>query len=136
MNNKSIMRNFIRIINDTGLMTKFIMNIFDYNNLNDYNYIFRFISHDKEIIIDIYDNISNNRFNRYIFSFLECNYDMKTVEENGIFVSYICVLNATDSNDKLLKLAYLFSLDKSRMIEYASSFLDNIFVEILIKIIK
>ena len=29
------------------------------------------IDNDKEIIIDIYDNVSDNRFNRYIFSFGE-----------------------------------------------------------------
>ena len=50
-------------------MTSFIKNFFDYKYLNDYNYIFRMIDNEVELIIDIYDNVSENRFNRYVFNF-------------------------------------------------------------------
>ena len=69
MNKKNMMREFINIINNRKLMTDFIKNIFDYDNFNDYNYLFRMIEEDNGIIIDIYDNVSDNRFNRYIFLF-------------------------------------------------------------------
>jgi len=136
MNNINIMLNFINTIYIKGLMTQFIINIFDYDNFNDNNYFFRIISLDKEIIIDIYDNVSKTRFNRYIFLFIDTDYDIKILDENGIFVNYIGVLNTKDSNNKLLKLGYLFNLDNLMMIEYSRTFLDDIFVEILKNIIK
>lgn len=136
MSKKNMMRDFITEVYDSNLMTKFIINIFDYENFNDYNYLFRMIDGDNEIIMDIYDNVSNNRFNRYIFSFDKDNYDVKVIEEGNVFVNYISVLNIYNCDNKLLKLAYLFNIDDDIMIEYASSFLDNVFVEILKNIIK
>lgn len=136
MNNKNIMRKFIQKIDNSNMMTKFIKNIFDYDNFFDYNYLFRLIDTDDELIIDIYDNVSNNRFNRYIFSFVEGDFDIKIVEDNNVFVNYINVLNVVDSNNKLLKLAYLFKIDNKSMLDYASVFLDCEFVEILADILK
>lgn len=133
---KNVMRDFINEIYNNNLMTKFIINIFDYENFNDYNYLFRMIDGDNEIIIDIYDNVSNNRFNRYIFSFDLNDYDIKVNEEGNVFVNYICVLNICDCDNKLLKLAHLFNIDDNKMIEYAGSFLNNVFVEILRDIMK
>lgn len=136
MNKKNIMRDFLNEINDSKLMTKFIKNIFGYENLHDYNYLFRMIDSNDEIIVDIYDNVSDNRFNRYIFSFINKDYKMKVIEEGNVFVNYICVLNMEDSDNNLLKLAYLFKIDNNMMVNYACSFLDDIFVEILKNIIK
>ena len=135
MNNKDIMREFIKVINDGGLMTKFIMNIFDYNEINDYNYIFRLIDKNDEIIIDIYDNISDTRFNRYIFNFVD-NDNIKEYIDDDVFVMRICILDIDDSYDKILKFAYLFKLDYHKMIDYANSFLNVEFVNILRDIIK
>lgn len=135
MNKKSIMWEFINKINDSKLMTQFIKNIFGYENFFDYNYLFRMIDGDNEIIIDIYDNVSDNRFNRYIFSFVNQDYGFNVVEEGNVFVNYINVLNITDSDNNLLKLAYLFKIDDEKMIEYANSFLDNVFVDILKNIV-
>jgi len=136
MNKKNMMRDFIKAIDDNKMMTKFIKNIFDYSEFYDYNYLFRMIDGDNEVIMDIYDNVSDNRFNRYIFSFLEHEYDFRVIEEGNVFVNYINVLNIGDNNNKLLKLAYLFKIDNGKMIEYASSFLDNEFVLLLSDIIK
>lgn len=136
MNKKNMMRDFINEINNRKMMTKFIKNIFNYIEINDYNYLFRMIDGDSEVIIDIYDNVSEHRFNRYIFSFVNEDYDVKIIEERNVFVNYICVRNVRDTDDKLLKLAYLFRVDDSVMIEYARSFLDDIFVDILIDIKK
>lgn len=136
MNKKRVMCDFINEINNRKLMTLFIKNIFGYEEFYDYNYLFRMISTDNEIIIDIYDNVSDNRFNRYVFSFEKLGYDIKIIEESNVFVNYISINDIIDCNSNLLRLAYLFKIDDSLMIEYASSFLDNLFVSILDEIIK
>ena len=58
---------FINEIINREMLTEFIKEIFNYENLFDYNYIFRMVDKDNFIIIDIYDNVSKNRFNKYIF---------------------------------------------------------------------
>ena len=136
MNKKSVMCEFISEINNRNLMTLFIKNIFNYEDFYDYNYIFRMIDTDNEIIVDIYDNVSDNRFNRYIFSFISLGYDIKVVEEGNVFVSYISVLDVMDDDNNLIKLAYLFKIGIDLMTQYANSFLDDVFIEILNKIIK
>lgn len=136
MNKKRVMYDFINEINNRKLMTLFIKNIFKYEEFYDYNYIFRMISNDHEIIIDIYDNVSNNRFNRYVFSFIEENYNIKVIEEGNVFVNYISINNIIDSDNNLHKLAYLFKIEDKLMLEYASNFLDNIFIPILEESIK
>ncbi len=136
MNKKNIMYKFINTIENNNLMTEFIINIFDYQNFNKYNYIFRMIKEKDNIIIDIYDNISDNRFNRYIFCFTNCNYDIKRVEESNVYVTYISINNIKTNENKLYKLAYLFSLDKNTMINYAKTFLNHKFITILESIIK
>ncbi len=128
---------FINTIQNNKLLTKFLVNIFDYEDFYDFNYFFRVINNDFEIIIDLYDNVSENRFNRYVFNFSnDNNYLILENMEDGIFVKYINVLNLADNNDKLLKFGYLFKMDVSKMIMYASSFLDKEFVLILKEIIK
>ena len=136
MTKKNMFKLFINKINDSKLMTKFIINIFDYEGLQDYNYIFRMIDGNNEVIIDIYDNVSDNRFNRYIFSFIDNDYVFKVLEEGNVFVNYISIMDVVDSNNKLEKLAYLFKLDEDEMLDYANTFLNKIFVDILEEIIK
>lgn len=131
MNKKEMMHFFIDRLNSDNLITLFIKNIFDYQNIYDYNYLFRLVSCDDSVIIDIYDNVSENRFNRYIYSFGEGDYDINVIEECNVFVSSICVNNVVDSDNKLLKLAYLFKLDNDKMIEYAKTFLDRKIVSVL-----
>ena len=101
MNKKELLEIFIKTIQKNKLLTEFIQNIFDYKNLHDYNYIFRISTNREEVIIDIYDNISNHRFNRYVFSYNRGKYKTNVIEENNVFVTYIDVLNLTDSNNKL-----------------------------------
>lgn len=131
MNKKAIMSRFIEKIEDRKLMTLFIKELFDYDNFNDYNYLFRMKDDYKRVIIDIYDNVSSNRFNRYIFSFIKGDYDFKVVEDKNVFVSYINVLNLVDSDNKLLKLGYLFRIRKNKMIGYAKTFLTDEIVKCL-----
>lgn len=135
MNKMSVMIRFIEMIEESNLITDFIKNICGYKNINDYNYMFRMFSNDNEIIIDIYDNFTDNRFNRYIFNFLDCDYVVLDEIEDYLFVKYISILNIKDSDDNLYKFAYLFRLDNNMMLDYASSFLDAKFVDILKKII-
>lgn len=136
MNKGDILYKFIKTIERRKLLTEFIKNIFDYENFYDYNYLFRMVKRDNKIIIDIYDNVSCNRFNRYIFNFGRIDYDTYVIKEGNVFVTYINVLRIGDSNNKLYKLAYLIKLDKNEMCEYASTFLDKEFVAILMSIIK
>ena len=135
MNKMDIMIRFIEMIDESNLMTDFIKNIYGYKNINDYNYMFRVISNDNEIVIDIYDNFSVNRFNRYVFKFDNCDYVVLNKKQDYLFIKYISVLNVDDNNNNLYKLAYLFSLDNDKMLDYASSFLDIKFVDILKRII-
>ena len=136
MNKEETMYNFINKIQSRRLLTNFIAYLFDYQNFHDYNYIFRLSKENKNIIIDIYDNISNNRFNRYIFSFSSGEYSYKTKEVGNVFITKIYINNIEDDNTKLHKLAYLFKLDKTKMLEYAKTFLDKIYINILNDIIK
>lgn len=136
MNNKLYMKKFITVIQKKNLLTKFIKNIFDYNDLHDYNYIFRMIVDNDSIILDIYDNISDNRFNRYIFDFKSELENIDIIQEGNVFVTKLSIKNMLDVDNKLCKLAYLFKLDNSKMIEYSKTFLDKEFILILKKIIK
>lgn len=136
MNKKDLLYIFIKKIENRKLLTNFIKNIFDYENFHDYNYLFRIIKNDSQIIIDIYDNVSDNRFNRYIFNYGRSNYDIHIIKEGNVFVTYINVLRIGESDNKLYKLAYLFKLDKNKISEYANTFLDKEFVDILDEIIK
>jgi hypothetical protein len=136
MNKKNMMRDFINIINNRRLMTSFIKNIFGYKNFFDYNYIFRSTDKDNELIIDIYDNVTENRFNRYIFNFDNCNYTYEKKLIDNIHIHYISVLNVKDNDNNLIKLAFLFNLEKDKMIEYAKTFLDKEFIITIKDIIK
>lgn len=136
MNKKAIMSRFIEKIEDRKLMTLFIKELFDYDNFNDYNYLFRMKDDNKRVIIDIYDNVSSNRFNRYIFSFTKGDYDFKLVEDKNVFVSYINILNLYDSDNKLLKLGYLFRIRKNKMIDYAKTFLTDEIVKCLEEVLN
>lgn len=135
MDKMDVMIRFFKMIEGSNLMTVFIKNIFGYEDINDYNYMFRMIVDDKRVIFDIYDNFSINRFNRYVFNFLDCDYVVLEQKEDFVFVKFISVLNINDSDDNLYKLAYLFNLDNDKMLEYANTFLDIKFIDILKKII-
>lgn len=136
MNKIDVMIRFIKMIEESNMITDFIKNIFGYDDINDYNYIYRMLYDNEKIIIDIYDNITDNRFNRYVFNFLDCDNTIEDRVEEYVYVKYINVLNIGDSNNNLYKLAYLFNLDNSKMLEYANSFLDIKFVKLLDEIIK
>ena len=136
MNNKNKLAKYIRRIKRKNELTSFISYIFTYNNLQTYNYIFRLIEEESRVIIDIYDNISNNRFNRYIFNFNKTSLKSMTVKENNIFVTYINIYNLPKNKNNIYKLGYLFKLDNNKMIKYANTFLEQKYIDILLEIIK
>ena len=136
MSKKELLKTFIETIQNKNLLTIFIKLIFDYDNFHDYNYIFRLSEGDDEIIIDIYDNVSENRFNRYIFNYNKGKYHTGIVKEEDVFVTYIDALNMTDNSNKLYKLAYMTTLTQNKIVAYAKTFLTDEFINILLDIIK
>ena len=136
MNKKNIMRDFIENIYTRGLTTKFIKNIFGYKNFFDHNYIFRVIDREKNLVFDIYDNVTESKFNRYIFNFDKCNYTYKKEFIDNLYIHYISILNSNNNNCNLIKLAYLLKINNDKTLEYAKTFLDNEFILILKDIIK
>lgn len=82
------------------------------------------VEENKRIIIDIYDNISSNRFNRYIISFKENDKGYSIQEMDNVFVTYINVFKIDNPDNMLLKFCYLFTLELDKMVEYARTFLD------------
>ena len=102
----------------------------------NYNYIFRLSITNDEVIIDIYDNISDNRFNRYIFNYSKGKNHTTIIKEGNVFKTYIDVLNLSDSDNKLYKLGYMSLLDDNEILDYAKSFLTDEFIDILKNIIK
>ena len=134
MNKQNQIITFFNIIKKEKLLTLFIKNIFNYENFHDYNYIFRIKKEESNIVIDIYDNISKHRFNRYIIDFEKNNYLTKKVKENSIFITYICFNNIKYNNKRLLKFLYLFKLNKNYLYKY-NKFLDQRFIKIIAKII-
>lgn len=138
MNKKVLMKEFIETIDRRKLMTQFIKNMFNYQELYDYNYLFRIKEKGNMIVIDIYDNVSNNRFNRYIYCFSPGKYMIKIEEKDNVFVNYINIMNIDKDNyeNNIIKLGYLFKLKKNKMIEYAHKFLSDEVVDILSEILK
>lgn len=138
MNKKVLMKEFIETIDRRKLMTQFIKNMFNYQELYDYNYLFRIKEEGNMIVIDIYDNVSNNRFNRYIYCFSPGKYMIKIEEKDNVFVNYINIMNIDKDNyeNNIIKLGYLFKLKKNKMIEYAHKFLSDEVVDILSEILK
>lgn len=138
MNKRVLMKEFIETIDRRKLMTQFIKNMFNYQELYDYNYLFRIKEKGNMIVIDIYDNVSNNRFNRYIYCFSPGKYMIKIEEKDNVFVNYINIMNIDKDNyeNNIIKLGYLFKLKKNKMIEYAHKFLSDEVVDILSEILK
>lgn len=136
MNKKDVLYSFIKEIEKEKKLTAFIKDIFGYEELYDYNYIFRITATKSKVIIDIYDNVSINRFNRYIFNYSKSKYNTNITKKDNVYITNINVLKIEDSENKLYKLAYLTKLRRNNMVEYANTFLDKEFVEIVENIIK
>ena len=131
------MLKFLRSIKNRQLLTEFITNIFDYQNITKYNYIYRQIEENNQVILDIYDNVSNQRFNRYIFDYNKDKYIRDLSKENNVYITKININNLDNPQNKLEMFAYLFKLkNKDNLIEYAHSFLNKEFIIILNNIIK
>lgn len=138
MTNSELMYNFILKIYNDGLTTKFLKQIFDYRNISEINYIFRVSLKEKIVVVDVFDNISRNRFNRYFFEFKRDKKYYIVDEHNNVFTTRIKVFSLSkkhvlDSN--LLKLAYLFKQCPSKIVEYAKTFLSDELVNVLISVI-
>ncbi len=136
MKNKKIMSDFLNSLIKYNKLTEFFKIIFNYKVLNDYNYISRFMNKKDSIIIDIYDNIMHNRFNRYILYYVNKEYSINIKSEGDVIVTSICINANYDINNNLMKFAYLFSKNNKDIIKYAKTFLPNDIVNILIECTK
>ena len=136
MNNQKIIIKYLNTLKRNKQLTSFISYIFDYKNLNESNYIFRMKKENNNIIIDIYDNISKNKLNKYIFNYENSTQAIKKSRVNDIYVTNIYMKNLKNSRTKIYKLAYLFTLNKKDMENYAKTFLKQEFIELLLKAIK
>lgn len=136
-NKKKIMKEFLELILKKNLLTKFLNDIFEYNSFKDYNYIYRLGSDEESIVIDIYDNVSINRFNRYIYSFMSNNdYDYVVEIHNNVYVHYYNVFRLGGKLDKRMMFGYLFTLSYDKMVEYAREFMDTEYLECLEMVLK
>ena len=81
------------------------------------------IEEKNTIIIDIYDNVDGNHFNRYIFNFSKKDFEYKSIEKNNIVINYINICNITNQKNNLLKFSYLFKTTKNKIYPYAKSFM-------------
>lgn len=136
MKNKKIMSDFLNSLIKYNKLTEFFKIIFNYKVLNDYNYISRFMNKKDSIIIDIYDNVMHNRFNRYILYYVNKEYSINIKSEGDVIVTSICINANYDINNNLMKFAYLFSKNNKDIIKYAKTFLPNDIVNILIECTK
>lgn len=136
-NKKKIMKEFLELILKKNLLTKFLNDIFEYNSFKDYNYIYRLGNDEESIVIDIYDNVSINRFNRYIYSFMSNNdYDYVVEVHNNVYVHYYNVFRLGGKLDKRMMFGYLFTLSYDKMVEYAREFMDTEYLECLEMVLK
>ncbi len=133
MTKKNDMYIFLKKIEAKKLMTFFLIDIFNYIDFNDYNYISRICKKRAAVILDVYDNVTDNRFNRYWFDFSKNNQKYFVKETNNVFVTHINILSNNETSNNLFKLAYLFKISYKERVEYAKSFLRKEIVNILKK---
>ena len=136
MKKRELMREFINLLDRRNLLTLFIKNIFNYNEFNDYNYLFRMIDDSNKIIIDIYDNVSEHRFNRYIFNFGRKMYGDDKVFSDNVYITYINIVYLKEDVIDIFRLGYLFKIRKNMMLEYAMSIFDREIVKVLEEVLK
>lgn len=137
VNRCKIMKEFLELILKKGLLTDFLNDIFEYKNFKDYNYIYRLGSDKESIIIDVYDNVSVNRFNRYIYSFVDNDeYDYMVEVHDNVYVHYYNIFILGDKLDKRMMFGYLFTLPYEEMIEYARGFMNTKYLECLEIVLK
>lgn len=136
MKNRKIMSEFLNSLNRNNKLTSFFKIIFNYEVLNDYNYISRFAEIGDSFIIDIYDNVSDNRFNRYIFNFNQKDFSKMVKNDGDVIVTFICVNANYVPLDNVMKLAYMFSNHNNDIAMYARTFLPDDIIDILLKIVE
>lgn len=136
MKNKKIMSEFLDSLSKNNKLTLFFKIVFNYKVLNDYNYISRFVNKRDYFIIDIYDNVLDNRFNRYIFDFKNDNYVININSLDDVIVTSICVNGSYFPSNNLMKLSYMFSKHNQDIIAYGKNFLPDEILNILEDIIK
>lgn len=127
------MSEFLNSLSKKNKLTTFFKIVFDYKVLNDYNYISRFVTTSDEVIIDIYDNVLDNRFNRYIFNFHDREELININDNDDVIVTVINVNANYVPWNNLMRLAYLFSDFVIDKYNYAKTFLPLDIISLLKK---
>lgn len=136
MNKKDLFIKYIKSIIKRKKLTLLVNNIFDKKIIDDNSYLFRLINNKNQVIIDIHDNVSTNRFNRYIFDFGNTNKEYETKVIDGVYITYIGINNIKTYHNNIQKFASLFNRHNKNILSEAKIFMDNELIDILIYNIK
>lgn len=132
MNDECFRLSLIDIMH-AGLLNDFVNLIFDYNLRNDEEVYMQYKIASGNIILNIFDNCNNNRFNGYIFSnsnFINSNNDFSCIDINKAYEKY---KNGTYNNNIILVGALLKSNDENEKINIINLLFDGKMKEIISK---
>lgn len=131
MNDERLRQSLIEIM-DKGLLNNFVNGIFDYN-FNDDEYVYiQYKIVNNNIVLNIYDNAHDNRFNAYIFT-----------KNNIISEDNIHYINLKDCYQKYINGNYnskidllgalILEKDNNEIIKIINLLFDNEIKDILLK---
>ena len=133
---KEIMAAYLRSLNNKNKLIKLLKIFFGYKDIKKDNYLVRLYEDDDRVVMDIYDNINNNRFNRYIFDFKNNLGTIVREYRTNVYITEIYVRTINKINKLILKFAYIFKLKDEEMSEYAKKILPKELLTPLLDIIK
>ena len=132
MNDECFRLSLIDIMH-AGLLNDFVNLIFDYNLKNDEEVYIQYKIASGNIILNIFDNCNNNRFNGYIFSnnnFIDDKNSITCIDVNEAYKKY---KNGTSNKNTILIGALLKSNDENEKIHIINLLFDGKMKEIISK---
>lgn len=132
MNDECFRLSLIDIMH-AGLLNDFVNLIFDYNLKNDEEVYIQYKIASGNIILNIFDNCNNNRFNGYIFSnnnFIDNKNSITCIDVNETYRKY---KNGTSNKNIILIGALLKSNDENEKVHIINLLFDGKMKEIISK---
>jgi hypothetical protein len=133
---KEIMAAYLRSLNNKNKLIKLLKIFFGYKDIKKDNYLVRLYEDDDRVVMDIYDNINDNRFNRYIFDFKNTLGIIVREYRTNVYITEIYIRTINKTNKLILKFAYIFKLKDEEMNGYAKNILPKELLTPLLDIIK